>query len=130
GPAGATGATGPAGPTGPKGADSTVAGPAGPQGVIGATGATGATGASGTTGAVVVLSPLTTGPGSTTVSCATGKVAVGGGFTANSANDISASAPASGATAFATAGQTPTGWRVTNAGNGGSTYTVYVVCAN
>jgi hypothetical protein len=42
---------------------------------------------------------------------------------------IGASAPATG-NVFATAGQTPTGRRVTNTGKGYSTYTVYGVCAN
>jgi hypothetical protein len=123
-----TGAKGDKGDTGTAGTNGTN-GTTGPAGPTGATGSTGATGTSGTTGAAVVVSSQQSGGTSFTVSCATGKVAVGGGFTASTNADVIASAPAIN-NAFVTSGQTPTGWRVQNNGSNGSTYTVYVVCTN
>ena len=55
-----------------------------------------------------------------TASCATGSVAMGGGYTLVSGTSINASFPVVTAS-------TPTGWKVTGSAN--STYTVYVVCA-
>ena len=68
------------------------------------------------------------GNNSSSVSCAAGKIAVGGGFTAsNTSAVITSSVPLFGSNP-ALANQIPNGWRVTNSGSG--SVTAYVVCAN
>ena len=119
-------AQGPAGPKGDTGATGAT-GPQGPKGDTGATGATGPQGASGTTGASVV----TTSGNNTklSISCATGKVAVGGGGMARGNNNrVVASYPSINGTA-ATAGQTPTVGRPSSKPPTRAN-AVYGVCAN
>jgi hypothetical protein len=63
-----------------------------------------------------------------TASCATGKVAVGGGYQPGGSSSVSESYPSVGGNP-PTSGQTPNGWTASfstaKAGN-----TVYVICAN
>ncbi|MCC5579920.1 collagen-like protein [Microtetraspora sp. AC03309] len=151
GPKGDTGATGPQGPKGEAGQNGTPGakgdkgekGDTGPRGLQGEKGATGATGAKGDTGPAgpqgpkgdpgtggsvapkVVAQSFAFGGHSDSkiVSCPTGKVATGGGYTLSSGSasgQIYESAPSP-----ATSGSTPTGWEVSGKN---ATGTAYAIC--
>jgi hypothetical protein len=113
GPKGDTGAQGPQGDQGPKG-DTGAQGPQGPKGD------TGATGASGTTGATMVTH--NSNAKTVTVSCPTGKVAIGGGGSSSKYTLVQSYPTAS-------SGSTPDGWTAVFSDATGSN-TAYVICAS
>lgn len=126
---------GPAGPQGPKGdkgdkGDQGTAGPQGPQGVTGATGPQGPQGTFSTASVVVRISNI--GAGGASVQCTAGERALGGGGTRYSdgvVHGLYASVPLNSSGSVASAGQTPTGWRVTPPPGVGGFVTAYVICA-
>ena len=121
------GAPGPQGPKGDKG-DTGATGPQGPKGDTGSQGSAGATNVTIRTGAAVTVPTTGSRTATATASCNTGEKATGGGYTAGR-REITAYEDQP----TASAGSTPTGWKVTSynagSGNNSNTLTAYVICA-